>query len=465
MKRLPSQFFNPRSIVVVGATKKGGFGSGIPRMLKMLGYGDRLYLVNPREKEMEGLAVYRRVTDIAEPIDLAIIIVPRNQVKAVLEDCLSKGIKAVILESAGFGETGLEGARLEDELRELVKNSDVRVIGPNCVGLINPHGKFASTEVAMEKMTPGNIGVIAQSGVFGNIVADWSPSQDMHVSSLVTIGNRIDVDEVDLLHHFADDDKTDVIVLYLEGAKDGKKFQEAAREVSFRKPVIAYKSGRTEVGKKAAASHTGSMSGSDGIYDGVLRQSGIIRANGVQELFDLARVFASQPLMTGCEIGVVTLSGSLGVMAADAAFHLGLSLPDLSADTVGALREPAPPWMNIKNPLDPGPSGLFGIGLEAVLQDPGIRGVIAIPVMPASIVESLIEQGVEPEVLLGDPGKIRRTLPGKPVVTCTIGSDFWISLIRKMFGPYMTVVSSPETATKALWALHRYHRFRQEAPL
>lgn len=460
MNQLPREFFQPRSIVIAGASKKGGFGSGIPRVLKRSGYADRLYLVNPREREIEGLPVYKRITDIDDEIDLAIVIVPRNHVTGVLEDCAAKNIRAVILETAGFSETGPDGARLEREIGALAKKTGMRIIGPNCVGLINPHDRFASTEVALEEMKPGNIGVIAQSGVFGNIVADWAPSQDLNVSSLVTIGNRVDVDETDMLYHFAADERTDVIVLYLEGAKDGERFRKAAREASARKPVLVYKSGRTEAGKRAAASHTGSMTGEDGLYEGLLRQSGVIRASSFQELFDLARVFAAQPLMEGRDIGVVTSSGSLGVMATDAAFQLGLHLPELSPATVDALREEAPPWMNVKNPLDLGPSHLFGAGLEAALRDPRINGVIAIPVIPYAIIESLMAGDIGPEVLFGDPGQIRKALPGKPVVTYTVGSSSWISLVRTMFGPHMTLVSSAETASRALWALYRYRLFR-----
>ena len=460
MNQLPREFFQPRSIVIAGASKKGGFGSGIPKLLKRSGYADRLYLVNPREREIEGLQVYKRITDIDAEIDLAIVVVPRDHVKGVLEDCAAKNIRAVILETAGFSETGPEGARLEREIGTLARNAGMRIIGPNCVGLINPHDRFASTEVALEEMEPGNIGVIAQSGVFGNIVADWAPSQDLNVSSLVTIGNRADVDETDMLYHFAADERTDVIVLYLEGAKDGERFRRAAREAAARKPVLVYKSGRTEAGKRAAASHTGSMTGEDGLYDGLLRQSGVIRASSFQELFDLARVFARQPLMKGSDIGVVTSSGSLGVMATDAAFQLGLHLPELSPATIDALREEAPPWMNVKNPLDLGPSHLFGAGLEAALRDPRINGVIAIPVIPYAIIDSLMKAGVAPELIFGDPEQIRKTLPDKPVVTYTVGSSSWLSLIRKMFGPHMTLVSSAETASKALWALHRYHLFR-----
>lgn len=460
---LPDEFFRPRSVAVIGAKNKMGFGGGIPPFLKQIGYGDRLYLVNPRETEIEGLPVYRRVTEIPERIDLAIIIVPKEQAHAVIRNCLKKEIRAIILESAGFGETGPEGAALEEDIKKLLRGTGTRLIGPNCVGLISPHDRFASTEVAFDEIRAGNVGVIAQSGVFGNIVADWAPSQDLALSGLVTIGNRIDVDEADMLYHFGADERTDVIVLYLEGAKNGQRFMQTAREVSLKKPVIIYKSGRTEMGQKAAASHTGSLSSDDALYDAFFRQSGVVRASTFQELFDLARVFSREPLMKGPNISVVTTSGSLGVMIADAAFQLGLHFPELGHDTVAAVRAQAPSWMNVKNPLDVGPSGLFGIAFEAALRDPEVNGVIATPVVPGVVIKSFVEGGLDPSIIYGQVEQIRKVAPEKPVLIYTVGSDFWVRLAKDLFGPHLTMVSSPETAAKALWALYRYHRFRTNA--
>ncbi|MCK9274839.1 MAG: CoA-binding protein [Syntrophales bacterium] len=459
---LPDAFFRPRNIAVIGATKKAGFGGGIPAFLKRNGYGERLFLVNPRETEIEGLPVYRRLTDITGNIDCAIIIVPKMQVPAIMKDCLDKGVRAVILETAGFSETGDEGRTLENDIKELIQGTHTRVIGPNCVGLINPHDRFGSTEVDFDEIRPGNIGVIAQSGVFGNIVADWSPSQDMALSALVTIGNRIDVDESDMLYHFGADTKTDVIVLYLEGAKDGMRFMKAAREVARVKPVIILKSGRTEMGKKAAASHTGSMSGDDALYEAFFRQSGVVRASNFQELFDLARVFSREPLMEGPDISVVTSSGSLAVMAADAAHQLGLGFPDLGQETVEAVRSRAPAWMNVKNPLDVGPSGLFGTALKAALNDEKIKGVLAIPVIPGTIIKSMVESGMDPALLYGDPESIRKTAPGKPALVYSVGSEFWTKLVKDMFGPHFTLISSPDTAAKAFFALYKYRQFREK---
>lgn len=462
-RSLPDVFFKPGTVAVVGATKKAGFGGGIPGMLMRNGYRDRLYLVNPREREIDGMPVYPRLTAIPGRIDLAVIVVPGPQVPAVITDCVTLGIRAVILESAGFSETGPEGARREDAVRKLLQGSRTRVIGPNCIGLINTHERFATTEIDFDALPPGNIGVIAQSGAFGNILADWAPTQDLAFSKLITIGNRVDVDEADCLAYLAGDEKTDVIVLYLEGVMDGPRFYETARQVSRRKPILVYKGGRSAVGRKAAASHTGSMAGEDGLYEGLFQQSGVVRASSFQELFDMARVFAREPLMAGPRVCVVTCSGSLGVMAADACTGWGLQFPELSPETVRALREIAPPWMNVKNPLDVGPSGTYPAAVKAALADPRIDGIIATPVIPNTIMKRLVDMGVNPRDMYGDPEELRKIAPRKPVLLYTVGGSFWLDLIRRTYGPTLSLVSSPETAARSLAALYRYGLHRMGA--
>ncbi|MBN1614489.1 MAG: CoA-binding protein [Deltaproteobacteria bacterium] len=457
---LPEAFFKPRHVAVVGASKKRGFGSGISTMLAGIGYREHLYLVNPREKEIDGLTVYRQLSDIPEDIDLAILIMPASQAPDVVGECVAKRIPAVILESAGFSETGHEGALLEEEVRKRLRGSETRVIGPNCIGIVNPHDRFITSQIDLDSLRPGNIGVIAQSGAFGNILSDWAPVQNLGFSKLVTIGNRLDVDESDLLRYFAHDEKTDVIVLYLEGVKDGRRFFEAARYANARKPILVFKGGSSSVGKSAAASHTGSLAGEDGLYEGIFRQAGVIRAASFQELFDMARVFSREPLMRGPEACIVTCSGSLGVMAADAGSALGLQFPELGPETVDKVRKLAPAWMNVRNPLDVGPSGLFIQATKAVLRDDRIHGLIALPVIPNAVVQEIVESGVDPTTLYGDPEEYRRLAPGKPFVMHTVGGAFWLDMVQKIYGDTLTIVSSAEIAAKSLWSLYRYHAFR-----
>jgi acyl-CoA synthetase (NDP forming) len=461
-RSLPHVFFKPGTVAVVGASKKARFGSSIPGLLLKHGYQDNLYLVNPREKEINGLPVYTRLLDIPAPIDLVIILVPAPQAPSVIAECIEKNVPAVVLESAGFSEVSPEGALLEEEIRSLLQGTKTRVIGPNCLGVINTHESFSTTEVNLENLRPGNIGVIAQSGTFGNILVDWAPTQGLFFSKLVTIGNRIDVDETDCLLYLADDDKTDVIVLYMEGVKDGRRFYEAAREVSRRKPILIYKSGRSPAGRKAAASHTGSLTGEDELYEALFRQSGVIRATSFQELFDMARVFSREPTMAGPRVCVVTVSGSLGVMAADACTECGLELPDLSPKTVSTLREIAPAWMNVKNPLDVGPSGTFASALKAVVTDPQIDGVIAIPILPEVIMSHITESGIDIRSMYGDPEELRILSPNKPIVLYTLGGPQWIETIHKTYGQTFSLVSSLENAARALSASFWYSKLRMQ---
>lgn len=461
-RSLPDVFFKPGTVAIVGASKKAKFGSGIPDLLLKNGYRDRLYLVNPREEEICGLPVYARLSDIPVPIDLAIILVPAHQVAAVISECIDKKVQAVVLESAGFSEAGPEGARREEELRELLVGAHTRVIGPNCLGVINTHESFSTTEVELEQLQPGNIGVIAQSGTFGSILADWAPTQDLFFSKLVTIGNRLDVDETDCLLYLADDDQTDVIVLYIEGVKDGRRFFEAAREVSRRKPILVYKGGRSPAGHKAAASHTGSLTGEDKLYEAVFRQAGVIRAASFQELFDMARVLSREPLMMGPRIGVVTVSGSLGVMAADVCTVCDLELPDLSPETVRSLREIAPAWMNVKNPLDVGPAGIFASALKAAMTDPKIDGVIAVPVFPERKIREYESMGIDLRSIYGDPEELRNLAPNKPLVLFTLGGTHWLEAMRKTYGQTFSLVSSLESAAQALSASLRHSRYKYQ---
>jgi acyl-CoA synthetase (NDP forming) len=461
IRPLPGAFFKPQSVAVIGASINKVFGSTIPRTLIELGYRDYLYLVNPHQKEIEGMPVYARVTDVPHPIDLAIVIVPFAHVPGVIKDCLEKGIRAIIIESAGFSEIGPEGTKLEDEIKNLIRDTETRIIGPNCIGIINTHDRFASTEVNFNELREGNIGVIAQSGVFGNILTDWAPTQNLAFSKLITIGNRIDVNETDLIYYFADDEKTDVIVLYIEGVKDGTRFFKALNEVSAKKPILVYKSGQTEEGRNAANIHTGSISGEDALYEGLFHQTGAIRAYSFQELFDFARVFSAEPLMTGPNVGIVTCSGSLGVMAADECAKLGLKFPVLLPQAVAELNKQKPAWMKIGNPLDVGPSGLFSIAVNAVLKDDRINGMITFPVVPGTTVKTLEREGLNLELLFGDAVEYRILSRHKPLLMFTFGGAYWMHKVQQIFGGAFTIVSSPEIASRALWALYTYHQYRQ----
>ena len=447
-------FFEPRSIAIIGARRKPGFGFGLSLFLEKLGFGEKLYLVTPTPGPLHGRPVYAKVDDLPEPVDLGIVIVPAPATPEVLAACGRRGIRHLILENAGFAETGPEGAALEERCRELVRKLGLRVIGPNCVGLVNTRNRFASTQVMLECLAPGAVGIIAQSGVFGNILLDWLPEEGVKISKAVTIGNRLDVNECDLLDYLAEDPETRVIALYLEGAKHGPRLLAALQRATAKKPVVVLKSGRTEAGRRATASHTGSLSGEDEIYDAVFRQAGAIRARSVQEMFDLAQALTTQPRMAGDRVGVVTSSGSLGALVIDACLDQGLRAADLSEETVARVRQGAPAWMNVRNPLDVGPSGQFKVALEAVLKDPGVDGVIAIPVVPFSVMQTFEPLGLTAGLWIGEIGKIWEAAGGnKPLVVIVIGASGWIARIRELCGEQVPVLRAPESAAQALKAL------------
>lgn len=449
-------FFEPRGVALVGARRKTGFGYGIPLVLGRQGWSDRLYLVNPSGGELHGLPVFRRVEEVPDPVDLAVIIVPAPVVPAVLDEVGRRGIRHAIIESAGFAEVGDAGRALQDETGDVAARHGIRVIGPNCVGVVNSANRFTTVEIADEAFSTGNVSIIAQSGVFGNVLLDLLPEYALYVSKAATLGNRMDVNECDMLEYLGGDPATKVIMMYLEGAMDGRRLKSVLETVSAGKPVLVLKTGRTEAGKAATASHTASLSGTDVLYDAVFDQSGVIRAQNLEELVETARVFATQPLPKGPRLGIVTSSGSLGAMATDAAVSRGLVLPALSEGTVSGIRGEAPDWMNVKNPLDVGPSPMFAKAMMALLDDPDVDMVIAITIIPYVIFRELSRRGYSGEAWFGDIAAVHDSVPQKPFVVVAVGHSEFVREMRKVAGPDVPVFVSPEPAARALAALYNY---------
>jgi len=451
------KFFRPKSIALIGATTSPGFGYGIPLFWKKQGWLDRAFLVNPRGGQIHGKEAHRSISGLPEGIDLAVIIVPSAAVRQVLVELAKKGIRAAIIETAGFAETGEEGKKKQDEIALLARELGIRLIGPNCVGVVNTRENFATIEIMDASMEPGPVAIIAQSGVFGNILLDHLPAAGLKISKVATLGNKIDLDEADLLEYFVSDAETRVILIYAEGTRDGRRLFEALRSACRKKPVIILKSGRTPYGREATLSHTASLSGEDRIYDAAFRQAGAIRASNLQEMVEIARVLTTQPPMAGKKIGVLTTSGSLGAMTADAAFLERLELPRWQEDTVKRIRSRAPGWVNIKNPLDVGPSGIFPAALREIFADPNPDGFILIPVIPFAAIEIYTRLGVQAKDILGDWPALRERAPSKPAVAVLLGHQRWTDQIKELCGRALATTSSPEAAVKALSALNRVH--------
>ena len=457
-----NNFFQPKGIVIAGARRSPGFGYGIPLFLRNHGWGKRMYLVNPAGGDLHGQTAYKRVKDVPASADLAIVIVPAPAVPGIMEDIGKHGIKHVIIETAGFGETDEKGKALQDHVKAIAIRYGIRVIGPNCVGVVNTANRFASVELIDESLVPGPVSIIAQSGVFGNILLDYLPECGLSISKAVTLGNRLDVNESDMLDYLNDDPATRLILLYLEGAADGPRLRETLARVTRNKPVIILKSGRTEAGKLATASHTGSMSGQDAIYTGLFAQTGAIRAESLSELIDLARVFATQPAPQGNRLGIITNSGSLGALATDVAVSSGLTLPPPSSSMLKQVREMAPDWMNIKNPLDLGPSRIYGSALSILLANQEIDMALAVIVLPYAAARKLKTMGMAEKDWFGDIELIRSQYPHKPLLNIVIGHHQFVADIARLSGRTTPVFSSPEQAARALSALWRYSKARNK---
>ena len=455
-------FFEPQGIVLVGARRSFGFGYGIPLFLQKQGWGNLLHLVNSSGGQLHGQNVYKRVRDVPSSVDLAIVIVPAEAVPGVMEEIGERGIRSVIIETAGFAEIGERGKASQDRVKAIAIRYGMRVIGPNCVGVVNTQNRFCSVELIEESLTPGPLSIIAQSGVFGNILLDHLPQYGLSISKAVTLGNRMDVDESDVLDYLVRDPLTRVIMIYLEGTTNGRRLMQSLAHVTQKKPVLILKSGRTEPGKRATASHTGSMSGEDPIYRAAFSQAGAIRAESLSQLIDLARVFTTQPMLRGNRLGIITTSGSLGALATDVAVSSGLTVPPLSRLMVKQARGISPDWMNVKNPLDIGPAGIYGKLLPMLLADPGIDMVLAIMVIPYVAIRHFKSVGMTAKDWFGDIASIRERHPDKPLLAVVVGHPAFVDDMTSLCGWSIPVFTSPETAAQALAAFWSYSKTRKK---
>ncbi|MEM1713811.1 MAG: CoA-binding protein, partial [Desulfurococcaceae archaeon] len=350
------EFFQPESVAIIGATpKEGKVGRAIlENFIKK--FKGRIYPVNPQYDEILGLKCYRNIKDLPESPDLAVIAIPAQHVPSALMELGEKGCKAAIIISGGFRETGTqEGAKLENELVEISKKYNIRVIGPNCIGVFdNWSGVDTFFTTKMRRPPRGYVGFISQSGAFATALMDWMAYHEIGVSRAISYGNKIDVDDVDLLEFLGEDDKTRVILMYVEGLKEnrGKSFIETARKVTLKKPVIVYKAGKTSRGGRAASSHTAALAGDYSVYRAAFKQAGVIEAESFDEMMDVVRIFLDQPLMRGNRVYVVTDAGGVGVMLTDALTKNGFELPITPPDLKEQLKRILPPHCIVENPID-----------------------------------------------------------------------------------------------------------------
>ncbi len=382
----------PRSVAIIGASRTPGkLGYNIVRNLIDLGFKGDLYPVNPKATEILGLKAYSRVDLIPGSLDVAVIATPASTVPEIMESCAKKGVKGVVIISSGFSEEG--NTALEERMLKIAKEAGIRIIGPNTTGILNTANGFTSSFVpGMGRAKRGHVAIVAQTGVFlGYLLAYIISSQQFGLSKVVGLGNKCDVDDVEILNYLGQDPETKVICMYIEGVKDGRSFLTTARKVSKKKPILVLKAGVTKKGAKVAMSHTGSLAGRSEIFGAACKQAGIIQVESFEELIDFAKVFALQPLPKGRNIGVMSVTGAGCVIAADSAVKNGFQIPDLSSETVEAIRKISPPWhKRIGNPVDMGPAievgmyspseaqNVFNTAFNALLEDKNLDSLIVV---------------------------------------------------------------------------------------
>jgi acetyl coenzyme A synthetase (ADP forming)-like protein len=374
--------FEPKSIAVVGASRNGGLGSAIVRNLRGTGFTGSLCVVNPNAGEIEGVKSYPSVTAIPDDIDLAIIAVPAAHVEKIIDDCVSKSVPATVVITAGFAETGDAGREMERRLVEKVRAAGMRMVGPNCMGVLNADPKVRMHATFSAIFPPsGNVAMSSQSGALGLAILDYARTLNIGFSTFISVGNKADVSGNDLIQYWAEDPNTDVMLLYLESFGNPKKFGEIARRVGRKKPIVAVKAGRSTAGARAASSHTGALATSDAVVRDLFKQAGVIRTDTLEEMFDVATLLANQPLPSGRRVAIVTNAGGPGILAADACEANGLELPQLAPKTTKELREFLPPAASVGNPVDMIASASaedYRRTIQAVLRDPSVDAVMVI---------------------------------------------------------------------------------------
>jgi len=449
--------FDPRSIAVIGASadpKKVGYA--VLNNLIRFKFPGRLTPFNPSGGEILGLRTSAVVGDIGEPVDLAVIVIPARFVAASLRECAAAGIRAAIVISAGFKEAGAEGTLLEEELKAIGRERNIRILGPNCLGLINTANDMNAT-FAADMLPRGKIGFFSQSGAMGIAIMDWAIGNDVGFSKFISLGNKADLSEIDFIEYFMNDPGTSMILGYIEDVVDGRRFMEVAARATKVKPIILLKSGGTEAGARAASSHTGALAGSDVAFDAAFKQTGVMRAAGVQDLFDTALAFSEGKVPAGNRLLVVTNAGGPGIIAADAAERVGIRLAHMTKESIEAMKTKLPPNASFFNPVDvigDATSARYAAVLEQAVKDPFVDGMLVI-LTP----QAMTDMERTAEVVIAAAGST-----DKPVITSFMGEARVRSAITLLKDASVPNFSYPELAVKAFRKLADYRTWRDAKP-
>ena len=452
--------FSPASIAIIGASMdENKIGNVILRNLVSSGFSGRIYPVNPSYSEIMDLKCYPSVKDIGDPTSIAVIVLPAHVVPQTVEDCISAGVKFLIIISGGFAETGPEGKKLSDRILSLIRNSGTRLIGPNTVGLYLPYSNINTTLTSYSRVSfppPGNIGFISQSGALGLLTMDAISEYGIGISAFINLGNRLDVDETEFLDFFESDSRTGSVAIYMESVADGRSFYERIRRFNSRKPLVILKAGRTEQSAMAASLHTGAMASNDSIFNGMLSQAGSVRAYDETELIDYARVLACSKRMTGNRIAVLTTAGGVGVISTDYISDSGsikpLQMARLSENTKDQIRKVIVPYGSAQNPIDLTADGSvndYDRVLEILMRDDDVDAVLVYalpqtPKMDIGVVD-VVEKHIK---------------AGKPIVVGVLGYKIAKQLLVEFEKRKIPAYPSVHRSVKSLGALYEYSAFR-----
>ena len=448
--------FRPKSIAVVGAGRTpGSIGHEVLHNLVEYHFNGMIFPVNPSAKFIHSMKSYRSVLEIPDDVDLAVIVVPSELVPMVIDDCGRKGVKGLVMITAGYSEIGEEGRKLEQALLKQIKQYGMRMVGPNCMGIINTDPEYRiNATFASAKPQAGDIGFISQSGALGNAILEHATEIHLGLSMFVSIGNKADLSGNDMLEYWENDDSVKLILMYLESFGNPRNFTPLARRITKKKPIIAVKSGRTMAGAKAASSHTGALAGMDVATDALFEAAGVLRVNTVEELFDLAQAFAYQPIPKGNRIAIMSNAGGPGIMAVDACVNQGLEVAKISDGTIKELRKILSEKASFSNPLDMIASAdevTYRKVLTLLVQDNENDAIIVIFVHPITIDAREVAMAIV---------DVHKKHPKKPILCCFMGRDTEGSGIDELRRNHLPVYLFPESAALSLSAMVRYGRIK-----
>ncbi len=446
--------FDPQKVAIIGASAKPTkIGHTIVQNILESRFSGKIYPVNPKEETILGLKTTSEIKGLPRDLDLAVVAIPREGVLDALKELGSKGTKAAIVITAGFKEVGGQGYHMEQDMINIAREQGMALLGPNCLGMINTHGK-TNASFAAEQPSKGNIAFFSQSGALCVAILDWALGENIGFSKFISLGNKAVLDEADMLEYLADDPDTDVILGYIENVCDGERFIQAATQVTQKKPVIMIKSGTTAAGAKAASSHTGAIAGSDQAYASAFKKAGIIRAHDIQTLFNLAHAFSTQPLPQGPNMGIITNSGGPGIMAADSCENSSMQMARFSPGTLQRLQDSLPSYASLYNPVDIiGDAGAqrYLDTINIVVQDPNVHSILVL-LAPTSSAAAEIE-----EISRGIVDMAKES--SKPISACFMGKKRIAAGQKILLEGKVPCYSFPEPAINSMESMHdQYQR-------